>query len=329
MSIMQPLKSLKSKHIRIGTRSSQLAIVQANIVSTQLHDIFGDKITTEIVKFETTGDKITDRALLDIGGKGLFTQEIEAALLENTIDCAVHSAKDMLTTLPEGLVVAAITTRKNPSDILIGRNCQALSSIYDLPKYAKIGTSSLRRASQLKYLRPDLQITTFRGNVNTRLQKLMAGKVDATLLAYSGLERLGMTDLIQKNLSLEEMLPAVGQGSLAIETRKDDWSIRSIIRTISDSPSMLEISAERALLKHLEGDCRTPIAAYAKTHLSNNQIPQLTIEAKLTTPCGSRQWCNEVSGAAIHADIIGKQCAEEIIEMGGYQCLEQVKAMIC
>ncbi len=250
-----------SKPLRIGTRGSPLALAQAAIVRDALAAAHPDLPRGEIVVIRTTGDRVQDRKLDEIGGKGLFTKEIEEALLSGSIDLAVHSMKDMPTFLPEGLIIDCLLKRADPRDALFARDC---ASIAELPKGATVGTSSLRRQAQLLALRPDLKVTTLRGNVDTRLAKLAAGAADATLLALAGLHRLGMPRQPSAILSPEEMLPAVAQGAIGVETRADDAPTRELLRPLNDGPTELAVMAERACLAVLDGSCHTPIAALAE-----------------------------------------------------------------
>jgi hydroxymethylbilane synthase len=247
-----------SKSLRIGTRGSPLALAQAGIVRDALAAAYPDMPGAEIVVIRTTGDRVQDRKLEEIGGKGLFTKEIEEALLAGSIDLAVHSMKDMPTFLPEGLVIDCLLKRADPRDALFARSGNSIAS---LPRGATIGTSSLRRQAQLLALRPDLKAVTLRGNVQTRLAKLAAGAADATLLALAGLERLGMPGQPSAILSVEEMLPAVAQGAIDIETRTNDERSRELLRPLDDFATELAVTAERACLAVLDGSCHTPIAA--------------------------------------------------------------------
>ncbi len=249
------------KSLRIGTRGSPLALAQAGIVRDALRVAHPTLPKGEIIVIRTTGDRVQDRKLDEIGGKGLFTKEIEEALLAGTIDLAVHSMKDMPTFLPDGLIIDCLLRRADPRDALFSRSG---ASIAELPQGATVGTSSLRRQAQLLALRPDLKITTLRGNVETRLGKLAAGAADATLLALAGLQRLGMPRAPSAILSVDEMLPAVAQGAIGAETRIDDAHTRELLRPLNDGPTELAVTAERACLAVLDGSCHTPIAALAE-----------------------------------------------------------------
>ncbi len=245
------------KPLKIGTRASPLALAQTEMFITALKAKH-PKLETEIVKITTSGDRIQDRPLMEAGGKGLFTKEIEEALLAGSIDCAVHSMKDMPTVLPQGLEISCLLPREDVRDAFFSRHAGSLD---DLPKGATVGTSSLRRQAIILARRPDLKVVTFRGNVGTRLKKLEAGEVDATLLAVAGLNRLGMQDIIQNILEPEVMLPAVAQGAVGIETRSDDKETKKLLFAIHCVITEWRVTAERAFLRVLDGSCRTPIAA--------------------------------------------------------------------
>lgn len=244
--------------LRIGTRGSPLALTQANMVRDLLAASHPDGVIPEIVPIRTTGDAVTDRPLAEIGGKGLFTKEIDRAQRDGEIDIAVHSAKDMETWLADGIAIGAALEREDPRDALIGA-----ASIAEIPEGGRVGTASLRRRAQLLALRPDLEPILFRGNVETRLRKLHAGEADATLLAYAGLRRLGRSAAADAVLSVGEMLPAAGQGIIAITHRRDDARAAAALRAISDAAAMTCLRAERAMLDALDGTCHTPIAGLA------------------------------------------------------------------
>ena len=241
--------------IKIGTRASKLALWQANFVAQILQENF----PVEIIKIQTTGDKILDAPLAKIGGKGLFTKEIENALLENKIDLAVHSLKDVPSELPAGFEIAAITRRENPFDAFVSNNFESLEY---LPSGAVVGTSSLRRAAQILNLRPDLKIENLRGNVDTRLKKLDAGNFDAVILAAAGLERLGYGDRIKKILT--EIIPAAGQGALAIEIRAGDKKIADAVKILHDEKTCAAVKFERDFLREIGGGCQIPVGVIAE-----------------------------------------------------------------
>ena len=248
--------------LRIGSRGSPLALAQAHEVKQRLATAAGlDGERIEIKVIRTTGDAIQDRPLAEAGGKALFTKEIEEALLSGMIDLAVHSTKDMPTVLPPGLVLAGCLPREDARDAFISRKALNLGA---LPAGAVFGTASLRRQAMVKRLRPDLEVVTLRGNVETRLRKLDAGEVDATLLAVAGLKRLGLLSAATAMLDADEFLPAVGQGAVAIETRADDEAKRGLVAAINDADTATAIAAERAFLAVLDGSCRTPIGGHAR-----------------------------------------------------------------
>lgn len=251
----------QSTVLRIGTRGSPLALAQARMTRAALAAALGwSEDAVEIVTIRTSGDRIQDRPLAEAGGKGLFTKEIEEALLAGTIDLAVHSAKDMPTVLPEGLMLAACLPREDVRDVFISRKA---GSLRELPQGAVVGTASLRRQAMVKRLRPDVSIMPLRGNVETRIKKLEDGEVDATILALAGLKRLGLADKATALLDAEEFLPAVGQGAIAIEAREDDARTRGLLATIDHADTSTALHAERAFLGVLDGSCRTPIAGHA------------------------------------------------------------------
>jgi hydroxymethylbilane synthase len=253
--------SIERPVLRIGSRGSPLALAQANEVKNRLVAAAGlDAARIEITPIRTTGDAIQDRPLAEAGGKGLFTKEIEQALIAGTIDMAVHSAKDMPTVLPAGLVLAGFLPREDARDAFISRKAESLRG---LPAGASVGTASVRRQAMVKRLRADLEVVTLRGNVETRLRKLDAGAADATLLAVAGLKRLGLLSAATAILEIDEFLPAVGQGAIAIETRADDAATRALVATIDDPDTATALIAERAFLGVLDGSCRTPIGGHA------------------------------------------------------------------
>ena len=251
--------SAVSTAFRIGTRGSPLALAQAEMVRARLAS-HGPSERIAVQTIQTTGDMVRDRPLAELGGKGLFTKEIEEALTAGAIELAVHSAKDMPTELPSGLVIAAVLPREDPRDAFISRKA---NSLRELPSGATIGTASLRRQALVKRLRPDVSVANFRGNVQTRLRKLDEGVVDGTLLALAGLKRLGLADVATQTLSANEFIPAVGQGIIAIEARADDDATRAALDSINHADSMTALLAERAFLAVLDGSCRTPIAGHA------------------------------------------------------------------
>lgn len=288
--------------LKIGTRGSPLALVQAEEVRrrlTELNPVWGEDGRTEIVVVRTTGDRVQDRLLAEIGGKGLFTKEIEEALIEGAIDMAVHCMKDMPTVLPDRLVIPTILPREDPHDVFFARNGE--KSLAELKPGAVVGTASLRRQSQVLAARPDLTIAPLRGNVETRLRKMHAGEVDATLLAAAGLIRLGME--LPPLLSYEEMLPAVAQGAIGLEVRATDERTRRILAPLNDVESETLITAERACLEVLDGSCHTPIAALAERTLDN----KLRLRALIAQLDGSKVVHCELFGELADARAIGEE----------------------
>ncbi|MBL4907171.1 MAG: hydroxymethylbilane synthase [Sneathiella sp.] len=301
------------KKYRIGTRGSPLALAQAHETRERLLKAHANQLTEEnleIVVIKTTGDQIQDRALSEAGGKGLFVKEIEEALLRSDIDFAVHSMKDMETTLPEKLVIDCILPREDPRDVFISADG---SSLQNLAPGSLIGTSSLRRQSQILNKRPDLKVGLFRGSVQTRLRKLSEGQADATLLAYAGLNRLGKESVITHPLEIEDMLPAVAQGAIGIEHRVDDWGVAQLLAAINHEESRLRINCERAMLAELDGSCRTPIAGYAVVSREDT----IELKACLLSPDGKQRF--DVSGTSDFKGSIalGHRLGKELRDMAG------------
>ncbi len=303
------------RELRIGTRGSQLALFQANWVKTRLEQAHpGIRVT--LVKIKTTGDKIQDAPLAKIGGKGLFVKEIEEALLRRHIDLAVHSIKDVPTELPEGLHLAAIPRREDPLDAFISREGVPLK---DLPRGARIGTSSLRRQAQLLHFRPDLRLIPLRGNLDTRLKKLIALGLDGIVLASAGLKRLGMEEKITEILPIEISLPAIGQGALGIETRVGDGEVEGRIAFLNDPDSSIAVSAERAFLKRLEGGCQVPIAAHGKIVNSTLQLDGL-----VGTVDGKKLIRHHLEGPVEQAEALGVELAKVLLRLGAREILDEV-----
>jgi len=248
--------------VRIATRSSELALRQARIVESAL-EMQGH--SCEIVTFKTTGDKKLDEPLSEIGAKGLFTHELEVALLKNKVDCCVHSLKDLPTELPEGLMIGAVLEREDPRDVLVVNPVTEAEDLASLPSGSRVGTSSLRRRAQLLALRPDLEVAELRGNVPTRLKKVDTGKVHAAILAAAGLIRLDARQRIKQFLEPPEWLPAAGQGAIAVEIRLDDDDLKEILRPLHHEPTAIAVRAERSFLAALEGGCQVPIGALAQS----------------------------------------------------------------
>jgi len=296
--------------LRIGTRGSPLALAQARLVREHLaaaHGLAPDRIALEVIR--TTGDMIRDRPLAEVGGKGLFTKEIEEALLVGSIDLAVHSAKDMPTVLPAGLAIAAVLPREDPRDVFISRKAKSLR---DLAPGATVGTASLRRQALVKRLRPDLAVTSLRGNVETRLRKLDAGEVDAILLALAGLKRLGLAAAATAILPVEEFLPAVGQGIIALEARMDDGVTLGSLAAINHVDSATALTAERAFLAVLDGSCRTPIAGHATVAGG-----RLRFRGLIAKPDGSAHFATERHGVVGDAAELGADAGRELKARAG------------
>ncbi|MCA1794821.1 MAG: hydroxymethylbilane synthase [Desulfotignum sp.] len=303
--------------IRIGTRGSRLALWQAEHVKKLITSAFCD-ITVTISVIKTTGDRITDRPLAMVGGKGLFVKEIETALLNNEIHLAVHSMKDMPGALPPGLTIGAIPCRENPFDVLISRQGRLLA---DYPPGATIGTSSLRRASQLKHARPDLEMVSIRGNLDTRIGKLASGEYDAIVLAAAGLIRLGQADQITQYLDDTLMIPAVGQGALCIETRKDDQKMARILSTLDHFETRTCVQGERAFLQQIEGSCHIPVACFGK--MVENQVH---LTAVVASEDGRHLVREQMISPVDMVETHGRQLAIKVLENGGKQILETVNA---
>jgi hydroxymethylbilane synthase len=299
--------------LRIGSRGSQLALWQANHVADLLREQ-GHAIEIEVIK--TTGDKITDVSLAKVGTKGMFTKEVEEALADKRVDLAVHSLKDVPTELAPEFVLAAIMKREDPRDAFISVK---YSSLDELPLGAKVGTSSLRRQCQLKALRPDLEIFPLRGNVDTRLRKLESGEYDAIILAAAGVHRLGLDKHVRSRIAADVMCPAVGQGALAIETRRDDEQTRSLLEFLNHADTRLAIECERALLGSLGGGCQVPIGAYAEKHGG-----KLHLRAMVGHPDGSIVLREQADGA--DADKLGRQVAQTLLQRGADKILTEVYA---
>ena len=300
------------KVIRIGTRGSPLALIQARYVESQLcfyhTDLTADAV--KIVPIQTTGDKIQGKTLSMIGGKGLFTKELDAALLASEVDIAVHSMKDMPTALPNGIIIGCVLPREDPRDALITRDGVSYA---DLPRDAVIGSASLRRCSQVLAHRPDVQLVALGGNVETRLAKLGSGLVDATLLAVAGLKRLGRADVITEILSTEDMLPAVAQGAIAVVCRASDSEMIEFLQDLNHPETLSSVTAERAFLEHLDGSCQTPIAALAEIKGAGIMV----ISGLLAAPDGSRVVRGEVVGETASAGDLGRSLGAELLAEAG------------
>ena len=307
------------KEIIIGTRSSPLALWQADFTKAELSKHFPElNITLKLIK--TTGDVLLDSPLSKIGDMGLFTKDIEKHLLAKEIDLAVHSLKDVPTGTPEGLVITSFTEREDTRDVIISKSGKGIK---DLPLNAKMATSSLRRMSQLLSMRPDLQILDIRGNLNTRFKKFDDGEFDAMMLAYAGVFRLEFSDRISEILSHNVMLPAVGQGALGIETRTDDAETREIVRVLNDSNTEICCRAERALLRHLQGGCQIPIGCYG-SYIGGT----LKLLAYVGSVDGKTAIRNEVTRALStpeEAEAVGIELAEVLLSMGAEKILADIR----
>jgi len=307
------------KNIIIGTRSSKLALWQAEHIAACLKKQYPD-LTVELKHVMTTGDKILDTPLAKIGGKGLFTKELETEMLAGDIDFAVHSLKDMPTQIPDGLCLAVITKRFDSGDALVSPKYKTLNA---LPQGAKVGTSSLRRKAQLLHVRSDLDICDLRGNVNTRLQKLETENFAAIVLAAAGLKRLGLADLITDIILPEICLPAVGQGALAIEARADDIAVLDLLAFLNDAESVQNSTAERAFLAAVEGGCQVPVGVYAQTKEN-----QLHVEAVIASVDGKRLIRDSITGPSMDADKLGSALAQRLLDAGGRQIMQELGLLL-
>ena len=301
--------------LRIGTRRSRLALWQANWVKGRLERQW-PRLDVALVPIVTSGDKIRDRALSQVGGKGLFVKEIEEALLDGRADLAVHSVKDLPAVFPDGLVLSAVPQREDARDVLISRGGETLD---DVPDGARVGTSSLRRQALLLHLRPDLRVETLRGNVDTRLRKHREGVVDATVLAAAGLKRLGLMPAQAHVLSEELFLPAIGQGAIGIETR-DGTDVAEFVQPLHDRESGLEVTTERAFLRAVGGDCRTPLAAKASVRPDG-----VHLDALIASPDGRTVLREQETGPADDAVGLGARLAARLLSQGGREILERLE----
>lgn len=309
----------QQRQFTIGSRGSQLALWQTNHVKATLERSF-PSIKLEIKIIKTTGDKLLDVALAKIGDKGLFTKQIETALLSKEIDLAVHSLKDLQTVQPKGLIIGAVSERETPNDVLISKKHR---SIDDLPTGAKVATGSLRRKSQLLHYRPDLQIFEIRGNVPTRIKKFEESNLDAMILAFAGLRRLNLDSHIAQIIGFETMLPAVGQGAMAVEIRSEDAELKKILEVLNDEKTAVCVTAERAFLRSLEGGCQVPIGAHAA--LRDGEI---RLEGFVGNLDGSINLREKISGAKQKAENLGNRLANILIEKGANEILEQTRQTV-
>lgn len=303
------------KEIKIGTRGSALALWQAEWVKSEVEKKYPSLVVT-LTKIKTTGDKILDVPLAKVGGKGLFVKEIEDAMLNREIDIAVHSMKDVPTFFPEGLHLACITKREDARDALLSRN---KVKFRDLPRSANIGTSSLRRQTQLMHVRPDFVIHQLRGNVDTRLRKLKEGQYDAIILAAAGVNRLGLSADVTEYLDPEISLPAIGQGALGIECRAADQELNDMIAFFNHAETRTCVTGERALLRRLEGGCQVPIACYGRI---NNGA--LRLEGLVGSVDGKRIIKESIEGEADKAEMLGVTLAERLLTKGADAILREV-----
>ena len=300
------------RKLTIGTRKSALALWQAEYIKKALEG-YDPELTVTLEHIVTKGDKILDVPLARIGGKGLFTTELESRLLAGTIDLAVHSLKDLPADLPDGLCLAAVTARSHVHDVFVSNRYAALDA---LPQGACVGTSSLRRRAQLLARRPDLTVRDLRGNVDTRLKKLDDGEYDAIILAEAGLTRLGLTDRITQLLPTDTMIPAVGQGALAIETRADDDDLKQALSFLCDEETTAATAAERTFLAAINGSCQVPVGVYGKA-----KDGQLTLSCIIAAPDGSRVFRHQATGPVSDSRSLGQQAAKTLLDEGGRQIL--------
>jgi hydroxymethylbilane synthase len=297
---------MASPFLRLGTRGSPLALWQARAVQAALATAHGVKAEDiEIVTIKTSGDQVRDRPLADVGGKGLFTKEIEEALLARRVDLAVHSAKDVPTFLPDGLTLAGCLERADPRDVLIAPEFRTLDR---LPKGATVGTASVRRSALLKRLRPDVRTVLLRGNVETRLKRVEAGEMQATLLALAGLTRLGLQNRATEIFDTDRFLPACGQGAIAIEIRNDDVTTATRVAAINHRATALALTAERAMLAVLDGSCKTPISGHARIIGERLTLDGLVIESE-----GREIWTVAREGKSADAGKIGREAGEDLL----------------
>ncbi|MBL7961340.1 hydroxymethylbilane synthase [bacterium] len=307
-------------HIRIGTRGSALALWQTDFISSELLRI-NPGLRIEKIIIKTTGDIILDSPLSTIGDKGLFTKEIEKAMLDNKIDLAVHSMKDLPTVLADGLTIGLVTQREDVRDVFISHPGKSYKTLDEVKNGGRIATGSLRRKSQLLHYRPDIKTADIRGNLNTRRKKLEESDWDGMLLARAGVTRLGWDELVTEILDLEIMLPAVGQGALAVEIREDDHILASLIQPLEDAATRRAVTAERALLRKLEGGCQVPIGAYAR---QDKDI--LRMDAVVGSLDGQRMIRDRIEGAPSNAQALGEKLADMLRKQGADTILAEIRA---
>ena len=301
--------------LKIGTRASKLALAQSRWVKREIEGKY-PHIQVELVRIKTTGDKILDSPLSAIGGKGLFVKEIEEALLEKRVDVAVHSMKDVPVELPEPLMISIFPQREDPHDALIS-NCTPL--LDRLPPGSKVGTSSLRRKAQLLHLRRDLDLVPLRGNVDTRIRKLESGELQAIILATAGLKRLGLDSRIDQRISSNQMMPAIGQGALGLEVRREDTKTIDLISFLNHGPTEITVRAERAFLKELEGGCQVPIAAIGRLNNEN-----LHLKGMVANLDGTKVLKDEIKGEKDKSEALGIRLAKRLLDSGGREILRNI-----
>jgi hydroxymethylbilane synthase len=308
-------KGKSGDSLRIGTRGSKLALVQSTWVKAKIEQKYPNT-RVEVVTIKTTGDAILDAPLSKVGGKGLFVKEIEDALLKGRIDLAVHSMKDVPAELPEGLVLSTFPEREDPRDAFVSTHYQTLNL---LPYGSRVGTSSLRRAAQLLNVRPDLEVVSLRGNIDTRLRKLAAGEFQAIILAAAGLRRFGLADRISQVLSTDQMMPAIGQGALGLELRADDTKTIDLLDFLNHEPTRITVGAERAFLKALQGGCQVPIAAFAQL---SGQL--LNLQGMVAELDGSSLLKDRLTGNKDNAKNLGINLARKLLDAGGDRILADI-----
>jgi hydroxymethylbilane synthase len=301
--------------LTIGTRGSKLALWQSNYIKGRLEEITG--LPVELKTIKTTGDKILDVPLAKVGGKGLFTKEIEVELLAGTVDLAVHSMKDVPTELPEGCIMAATPERVDPRDVIVAG---AVCDLNTLPRGARVGTSSLRRRSQVLALRPDLEIVDVRGNLDTRMRKAEEGEVDAVILASAGITRMGWADRITHYIEPAQMVPAVGQGAIGIEIRDDDPFMADVCEELSHLETFACVLAERVVMRQLEGGCQVPIGAYARI-----EDGVLVMDAIVGSVDGGRILRHRLHGQAGQPAMLGMHMVDALLGMGASEILEEIR----
>lgn len=311
------MATVDRKELVIGTRGSKLALWQSEYIKAKLEAITGMPVTLKIIK--TTGDKILDVPLAKVGGKGLFTKELEVELLAGTVDLCVHSMKDVPTELPEGLVIAAMPERVDPRDVIVSGS--AGYDLTTLPEGARIGTSSLRRVAQVRALRPDLEIVDVRGNLDTRMRKAEEGEVDAVVLAAAGITRMGWADRISHYIPSTQMVSAVGQGAIGIEIREDDEYMLHVMERIGHPETMECVSAERVVMRMLEGGCQVPIGAYARY-----EDGTLTMDAMVGSVDGTQIVREQLCGDAGKPEELGEAMVERLLHLGAGEILAAVRA---